>query len=265
MTGPNRADLAAAYALDALDPEERRAFEAEMARDPSLRAEVDSYREAMGLLAEAVPRRSAPSALRDRVMSEARAVRPIASAPEPPKETGRGDPPSRLPWVLAAAAVVAAVSLGLANRQLLQSRASLEAALERSDEEVAVQAREIASRDSLLAAFLGPDVRSTTLVSTEELPAARIFHNVASGSVVIAAFDLPPAPVGRIYQLWGIPDGGDPVSLGTFQTTAAGTALLRTSAPQGSSFAVGAITEEPEGGSPQPTSAPFLVGEWAQQ
>ncbi len=257
MNGPNRADLAAAYVLDALDADERRAFEARMARDPSLRAEVDSYREAMGLLAEAVPRRSAPSALRDRVMSEARAVRPMAPAPAPP--------PSRLPWYLAAAAVVAAVSLGLANRQLLQSRASLEAALERSDEQVAAQSAEIASRDSLLAAFLGPDVRSTTLVSTEELPAARIFHNVASGSVVIAAFDLPPAPVGRIYQLWGIPDGGDPVSLGTFQTTAAGTALLRTSAPEGSTFAVGAITEEPEGGSAQPTSTPFLVGEWAQQ
>lgn len=278
MTPPNWADLAAAYALDALDPDERRAFEAQMAADPALRDEVDSYREVMGLLADAVPARPAPDTLRERVMAEASAVRPIASAraePETggPREAAATAPTatraperrSKLPWFLAAAAMIAALSLGLANRQLMQSRANLEAALDQASEQVTAQADEIASRDSLLAAFLGPDVRSTTLVSTEELPAARIFHNLASNSVVIAAFDLPPAPVGRIYQLWGIPDGGDPVSLGTFQTAANGTALLRTTAPAGSNFAVGAITEEPEGGSQQPTSTPFLVGEWAQQ
>lgn len=267
MNGPNWADLAAAYALDALDAEERRAFEAQLAVDPALQAEVDGHREAMGLLADALPPRSAPASLRERVMREARSARPAASAPSRTGPSGPSrDPGSvRLPWFLAAAAVVAVVSLGIANRQLMQSRASLEAALERAEGRVTAQADEIATRDSLLAAFLGPDVRSTTLVSTEQLPAARIFHNVASGGVVIAAFDLPPAPVGRIYQLWGIPEGGTPVSLGTFQTGADGTAILRTTAPEGSTFAVGAVTEEPEGGSPQPTSTPFLVGEWAQQ
>lgn len=272
MTAPNWADLAAAYALDALDAEERRAFEAQMAVDPSLREEVDSYREVMGLLADAVPPRTAPASLRDRVMNEARIVRPIdagpAVVPDAEPRVARPSPEpreSKLPWFLAAAAVVAALSLGLANRQLMQSRATLEAALEDAGEQVTAQAGVIASRDSLLAAFLGPDVRSTTLVSTEELPAARIFHNALSGSVVIAAFDLPPAPAGRIYQLWGIPDGENPVSLGTFQTGPDGTVLLRTTAPAGSNFAVGAVTEEPAGGSPQPTTTPFLVGEWAQQ
>lgn len=266
MNSPNWSDLAAAYALDALDAEERQAFEDRLARDPGLQDEVDSYREVMGLLADTAPRSPAPSSLKDRVLAEARTIRPIAAVePTAPEKAPRPSSPSRLPWYLAAAASVAALALGLANRQLSQSQTELESELARADQQVSEQTVAIAARDSLLDAFLGPDVRSVTLVSTDAPPAAQIFHNPVSGSLVFAAYDLPPAAAGRVYQFWGIPDGGDPVSLGTFQTEADGTALIRTTTPAGIDFAVGAVTEEPAGGSPQPTTTPFLVGSWAQQ
>lgn len=57
-------------------------------------------------------------------------------------------------------------------------------------------------------------------------------------------------PAGRAYQAWKI-DGGKPVSLGMFR----GQAYLA-EVPVGTVFAV---TVEPEGGSPQPTTAPLFA------
>jgi len=85
-------DLAAAYVLDALDAEERREFEARLRSDPDLRAEVDAQREVLGILADAVPARPAPAGLRDRILSEARAARPIASAPSADASTSADGP-----------------------------------------------------------------------------------------------------------------------------------------------------------------------------
>jgi anti-sigma-K factor RskA len=78
----------------------------------------------------------------------------------------------------------------------------------------------------------------------------------------VAAVNLPPPPDGRTYQLWGIRGTEAPVSLGIFETTPAGTALVTLSPSDQEDFDVSAITEEPAGGSPQPTTTPFLAGPW---
>jgi anti-sigma-K factor RskA len=90
-----------------------------------------------------------------------------------------------------------------------------------------------------------------------------MFWNRASNQVVLVAFALPPAAPGRTYQLWGIASGKGqkPVSLGTFNTSANGEVRLSVTVPAGLQIAVGAVTEEPAGGSPQPTTTPFLVGQ----
>ncbi len=147
-------------------------------------------------------------------------------------------------------------SLRIAYDQVETDNASLQVAYDRV-------ASDLEARDSLLATFLGPDVRTATLAATGRPPSARLFWNATTGSVVMAAFDLPPAAPGRIYQLWGIVTGLDPVSFGTFQTGADGTAIFRSPVPEGIEFELGAVTEEPAGGSPQPTSTPFLVGAWS--
>ena len=54
------------------------------------------------------------------------------------------------------------------------------------------------------------------------------------------------------------------MSLGTFQTGPDGTAVFRRQAPEGLDFQLGAVSEEPAGGSPQPTTTPILVGSWTQ-
>ena len=82
----------------------------------------------------------------------------------------------------------------------------------------------------------------------------------------MTAFDLPAAPRGRTYQLWAVPKGKAPISMGTFNTDAGGRATLvlpvdPTITHLGFIDFCG-LTEEPAGGSPQPTETPRLLGSW---
>lgn len=62
-------------------------------------------------------------------------------------------------------------------------------------------------------------------------------------------------PAGRAYQAWGIFEDG-PLSLGVVWAT--GAIAFRADLTDASAVA---ITEEPAGGSPQPTSDPLVVAE----
>ncbi|MGH7568028.1 MAG: anti-sigma factor domain-containing protein, partial [Gemmatimonadales bacterium] len=119
----------------------------------------------------------------------------------------------------------------------------------------------LAARDSLLEAVLAPDVSTAALAATGRPPSARLFYNPSRHRVVLAVFELPPAPAGRTYQLWAIATGNPAVSLGTFNTSPDGRLTAAVAVPRGLAFTVTAVTEEPAGGSPQPTQDPFLIGE----
>jgi anti-sigma-K factor RskA len=105
-----------------------------------------------------------------------------------------------------------------------------------------------------------------SLTATGGAPVMRIFWNRDRGRFVVTAFGLPPAAPGRIYQLWAIPAAGAPVSMGTFDTSADGSAtlVLPVTAAVASLGVVQAtaLTEEPAGGSAGPTETPRLVGAW---
>jgi anti-sigma-K factor RskA len=88
----------------------------------------------------------------------------------------------------------------------------------------------------------------------------RLYWNRARNIVVALAFDLPPAPAGRTYQLWAIEKGRAPVSVGIFNTSPTGRAIVTLQMPAGVRPDISAVTQEPAGGSPQPTQQPFLVG-----
>ncbi|MGH7629406.1 MAG: RskA family anti-sigma factor, partial [Gemmatimonadales bacterium] len=62
-------DLAAAYALGALSPEEARAFEAFLATSPETRREVDEYRETAALLVLGTAEQRPAPGLRARVQA----------------------------------------------------------------------------------------------------------------------------------------------------------------------------------------------------
>ncbi len=235
--------LAAPYALSALAQEERAEFAAHLAECATCRAEVQAFREVSELLAHAAPAAAPPPSLRAGVMRDARRGRPI--------RTWRR---LVLPWI-AAAVVVLALAAGYGYWAARVAQTALRTALD------SARAR-LDSTSQLIAAILDSTVGTADLAATGKPPSMRLFWNRARNVVVVAAFELPPAPTGRTYQLWAIKKGQSPVSLGTFNTPPGGRAVVTLRMPAGLKPDLSAVTEEPAGGSRQPTQQPFLVGSW---
>jgi Anti-sigma-K factor rskA len=167
-----------------------------------------------------------------------------------------------VPWLAAAAAVIFAVYLGERYRGERAARVVAEQALDSARLTLDSASTALARRDSLIALLVAPDVQAVSVSGTGPSPSARYFLDRRAGRIVIAANSLPPAARGRTYQLWGIATGRPPVSLGTFNTDSSGRALASMTVPAGLRIAVTAVTDEPAGGSPQPTTTPFLAANW---
>jgi anti-sigma-K factor RskA len=278
---------AAPYALGALDESDRVSFEAHLESCDVCAAEVRELRDVTGVIAGGITQLTPPPALRERILSNARAVRPISAASQsaardassvamsqPPAASPARAPearPSRyvfrtvLPWLAAAAAIVFAVVLGQRYRGERDARVAAEQALANARLTMDSTGAALASRDSLIASLVAPDVQAVSVSGTGPSPSARYFLDRKAGRIVIAASSLPPAASGRTYQLWGIETGRPPVGLGTFNTDANGRAIVTLSVPPGLRVAVTAVTEEPTGGSPQPTTTPFLAATWKSE
>ena len=106
MTNDQLHDLSAAYALDALDEEERAAFEAHLADCEDCRAEVASFGDTVETLAYANEGPAPPLELRGRIVHAARE--------EPPKVVALRPRRTRLyAGIAIAAAACAALAIGL--------------------------------------------------------------------------------------------------------------------------------------------------------
>lgn len=252
-------ELAAAYALGALDPGERAEADALFASDPAFRREVESFREVAGLMAWAVPMAQPSAALRERVLASTAAVRPISSA-----RPGGATRPARR-WLAPTGwlAAAACLTFALVSQRRLQELRSATGELQ--GELVAVRG-ELSEKERTLAAFLGPEVHVVSLAEAEQKPSARVFWNHTRNVFIVTAFNVPQAPEGKTYQLWAIKKGAQPVSMGTFNTDADGRATVIVPVESDVNaidfIDLCAMTLEPRGGSPQPTETPRLVGNW---
>jgi hypothetical protein len=88
----------------------------------------------------------------------------------------------------------------------------------------------------------------------------RVFVSPDRGIIFIGA-GLPPLDARSTFELWVIPKSGNPIPAGTFRgtfRTGGSTAIYVQPAPAPNAAAV-AVTVEPLGGSPQPTTTPFIV------
>lgn len=270
MTHQRSIESVASYALDALGPEERAEFEAHLADCRECQAELVAYRQVAGVLAYAAPPAAAPDGakLRERILREARTVRPMAGG-------ARGNGGARLrpgqarstaaarwapiPWVAAAASLAAAVVIAFVYRAERQTNTRLRS-------ELAAAEAALARDDSTLAAFVGPEVHVVSLAAPDRKPAMRVFWNHTRRTFVVTASGLPPAPAGRTYQLWALRKGESPLSMGTFDASATGPTMTTLAVPPEITNAGFiddcALTVEPAGGSPTPTESPRLVGSW---
>ncbi|MGW2727517.1 anti-sigma factor [Streptomyces sp. NPDC001494] len=242
--------LAAPYALDALEPGERRRFEKHLAKCDRCAAETRALSEdAVRLaLSTAAP---APAALRDRVLAAVRATpqeQPPARerAPQlPPHVWGGQPPPARArtprkrPLFVPFATATAAAALVVASLFAVQANRTQD----RLDAEQA-RAREIAH---VLAA---PDARATAS-SDARGRGIGVIASASEGRVVVTLSGYGAPSGGRVHQLWVMRPHALPRSLGLL---AGDTPLVAKGlGPTSTSLAV---TVEPGGGSAQPTGQP---------
>ncbi|PKT68833.1 anti-sigma factor [Streptomyces populi] len=245
LMGRDLHSLAAPYALDALEGDERRRFERHLKGCDRCAEEVRALTEDAVRLAwstVAVP----PAALRERVLTAVWTTPQEPVARDPSRARGSRQPArARVPWfrplfaplatTTAAAALVVAALFAV---QATQARDQL-------DQERA-QAREIAH---VLAA---PDARATAGRDAR----GRGIGVVASASerrAVVTLSGLGTPPDGRVRQLWLMRPNEKPRSLGLFDGD---TPLVADGLnPNATSLAV---TVEPSGGSEQPTTSPVV-------
>ncbi|HZZ41685.1 MAG TPA: anti-sigma factor [Tepidisphaeraceae bacterium] len=90
-------------------------------------------------------------------------------------------------------------------------------------------------------------------------PHGHILYNPAANQWRVYVFDLKPPAPGRVYELWAITPDQRKLPAGTFTVDAAGSAIYSGQVPQGP-VALAAITDEPIGGSSQPTGSIHLAG-----
>ena len=163
-------------------------------------------------------------------------------------------------WTLvlsgAIAAGIAAIAVGLVVSTTYDRR------LTQLAHEAAALKQEAERQQSLVALIRDPATQVVALSGLQSARGAkaRIFWHATAGGLLVAQ-GLPPAPVGKAYELWAIAGKGVPQPAGVFSVDAKGVGNLRV-APIQAAGAVDtfAVTLEPAGGVSAPTGAMYLAG-----
>ncbi|MBF6210049.1 anti-sigma factor [Nocardia puris] len=228
-------DLAYPYALDALPDADRRAVEhllerADEETAAAFRATVRDLRETLAsiTMVDAVP---APPNVEAALL---RALDEQAEADEEDVAPARRPPALR--WLAAAAAVLVAVAVGVG---IALSRIE-------STEPGTLTAAEVIAQDDVEA-----DIAPVTGGGTLTVNSSR-----ALGAATVAFDAVATAPEGRTYQVWLIPADGTPRSAAVLDALPSADDPLVMPVEDARTLAV---SVEPAGGSPQPTSDPVVA------
>lgn len=229
--------LAGAYAVGALDAPEREQFVEHMRSCAQCKVEVRELLETTALLGIAAAQ-SAPPALRTAVLTEVAHTRQL-----PPLVVSLSDHANRRGGALrrfglTAAACLAVFSIGLGAY-----------AIQLNDENSDLRAQ----NERMTQVMSAPDARIFT--ATEGGATATAAVSAAANRIEFFATGLTERP-GRVYQLWLIgPKGAR--SAGLFSADYGRHSPVRVAGPGDATKL--AVTDEPKGGSMQPTTAPRLV------
>jgi anti-sigma-K factor RskA len=227
-------ELKEAFVLGALPDEERREFEGYLEAHPEQQAEIDELGAVAGLLALSPQEQEPPPELRRSIMAvvEAEAQRPRAGS-------GRArmrEFPGVRTLALGAAALLV---VGLFSWNML---------LQAQIQDLQSQARSPqAPADGRLVALEGSGAARQARVEV------MILHN---DRAVLMAEDMPPVPEDKTFQIWVI-ENDVPKPGGLFETREEWV-VTSVGIPLDGADTI-AVTVEPDGGSPQPTTDPMLT------
>jgi anti-sigma-K factor RskA len=281
-------ETAALYALGALSQHEAHVFDVHLREGcPACYAELEQFDQVVGVLGTAAVPVGPPAYLRDllslRIEREASETPPASASLLPfPEKAGAihrkpAPKPSTftsvlLPWAVAAALLIAFAYTFTTWRT---ERQSLRAAL---DEEKAQSSEALDENTSLKQQLAKEDAASAELAQINSVisspqwriiplagqgPApdfsAKVYWDV-QGSRWLVTADLPPAPEGKVYQLWFVTPTAK-ISAGLITPNKTGHGFTVVQFPSNvAPLAAAAITLEPEGGSQQPTMPIYALG-----
>lgn len=236
MTCGQRQDLILAYAAGALEPAEAAELRAHLATGCSQCA--GALAEAESLLAElpaalepVTPPESIWANIESR-LNEAPQEKSMKIAPASSKRSGW-----RLVWTSLVSAAASAAIVFFATRPVPTPVQNL-----------------IASPTTQIVRFAS--------TADPDRVGGRIVWDEAGRASYIYIFDLVPVGPDKTYQLWFITDQGEKLSAGLFQTGPDRKASLTVPIPENAGTIVAAaVTDEPTGGSPQPTGTIVLLGQ----
>ncbi len=243
--------LVAAAALGLAEGAERAELDRHLAEGCALCERLlQDFRASATALAAVVPPQAPPPGLRAKVLASLRPSR--AAVPPAPARTWR---------VLAIAAALLFVAVGLDNARLRRERQDLRSRSAELAGRLQTAQTELAERVLRARVLESDDVQMMLLGGKDPQPGARgrVFWSPRARRGILVAGNLAALPSDRQYELWVFLKG-KPVNAGVFDVDASGRALFESTdfpEPDAQNFAV---TIEPRGGVPAPTGPIVLVG-----
>lgn len=244
-------DLVAAVALGMPLGADRAELEAHL-REGCPRCEelLADLRTAATALVAGTPPVAPPPDLREKILGSLGPARSPAA------------PRSATAWrILAAAAALFAIFVGLDDARLRRQREELKSQTSQLASRLQSAETELAQRVLRARVLESDDVRMLVLGGKDPQPQARarVFWSERARRGVLVADNLAPLPPDRQYELWVFVKGR-PINAGVFDADPQGRALFESTdfpEPGVENFAV---TIEPRGGVPAPTGPIVLVG-----
>ena len=252
------------YALGLLKADEREEMEAHLGRQcATCTAGVAKARWVVSHLTLAAPDAQPPAGLRGKIMEPVRlsAAAERAATPLPKPAPRRDGFPM---WAWSAAAALALITgyairqMGYQNSQLAALQKQMKLAIAQN---MALQNQLDASR-MVASVMLSPESMPLKLIPVnKDMPMVHAYLHPHMG-VAITADQMPSMPAARTLQLWFVPKQGAPMSVAIFHPDANGMiALVAPVKMPVAEIAALAVTEEPAGGSPKPTTTPAWVAQ----
>jgi anti-sigma factor RsiW len=250
-------ELIGAYALDAVDPDEREQIEAHLATCPRCRDELAGHLEVAALLGNTGA--PAPEGLWDRIASSLEEPPPalrLAVTPTAGDTAAAADVVELRPrrrWItraVGAVAVAAAVVIGVLAVELQNQHRRID----EMQREIAASGME----EQMMEAMAAPSSHTMQLISPSDAAMSATAVMTDGGAGWFMTTSMPALEDDRTYQLWGVMADGQIVSLGVLGNAP------HLAAFQASGGLTGlAVTEEVKGGVPSSSNPAVLSAEEA--